>query len=168
MSVRNKRGLKGYLGDQHRKFLVVVDDTPESSRAIDYASRRALHTGGGMTLLAVISPADFQHWLGVGQVMREEAEEAANAMLKRLAGEVNKSAGITPELVIREGQIAQEIVNLIEEDSEIALLVLAAATGKEGPGPLVSGFASAGAGTFPIPVTIVPGDLSDEEIEALA
>lgn len=168
MGARNKRGQKGYLGDQHRKFLVVVDDTPESSRAIRYAARRALHTGGGMALLAVISPADFQHWLGVGQVMREEAEEAAQLMLKRLADEVNKSVGITPELVIREGQSAQEIVNLIEEDSEIALLVLAAAADKEGPGPLVSSFATAGAGTFPIPVTIVPGDLSDEEIEALA
>lgn len=168
MSARNKRGQKGYLGDQHRKFLVVVDDTPESSRAIRYASRRSLHTGGGMLLLAVISPADFQHWLGVGQVMREEAEESARAMLERLAGEVNKTLGITPQTIIREGQVAQEIIKLIEEDPDIALLVLAAGTGQEGPGPLVSSFASADAGTFPVPVTIVPGDLSDEEIEALA
>ena len=163
-----KRRAKGYLGDQARKFLVVVDDTAECHRALRYASRRALHTGGRVTLLRVISPADFQHWLGVEQVMREEAEAEARRVLDKLAGEVEAAAGQAPEVVIREGQPAQEVVSLIEQDEDIAILVLGAGTGKEGPGPLVSSFAGALAGTFPIPVTVVPGDLSDEEIEALA
>lgn len=167
-STSSTRRAKGYLGEQRRKFLVVVDDTVECHRALRYASRRALHTGGGLTLLTVISPADFQHWLGVEQVMREEAEAEARRVLESLAEDVNEQAGITPELVIREGQKAQEVVKLIEEDDEIALLILGAGTEAEGPGPLVSMFAGAAAGTFPVPVTIVPGDLSDEEIEALA
>lgn len=168
MSDRPARRAKGYLGDQARKFLVVVDDTVECHRALRYASRRALHTGGQLTLLRVISPADFQHWLGVEQVMREEAETEARRVLEKLAGEVEAAIGQAPELVIREGQPAQEVVHLIEEDGDIALLILGAGTEAEGPGPLVSLFAGAAAGTFPIPITIVPGDLTDEEIEALA
>jgi len=163
-----KRRSKGYLGDQNRKFLIVVDDTAECLRALRYAARRALHTGGGVTLLTIISPADFQHWLGVEEVMRQEAEDAARARLERLAAEVQDYAGITPELVIREGRPDEQVIALIEEDEDIAILVLGAGTGAEGPGPLVSAFAGALAGTFPVPVTVVPGDLTDEEIEALA
>lgn len=168
MNARTNRRTKGYLGDQHRKFLVVVDDTPECLIALRYASRRALHTGGGVTLLMVISPADFQHWLGVEQVMREEAEEEARKVLDKFAVEVQTVAGIMPELVIRHGQISAEIFAIVEEDDAISILVLGAGIESEGPGPLVSMFAGASAGTFPIPVTIVPGELSDEDIEALA
>ena len=168
MSSDSKRRAKGYLGEQKRKFLVVVDDTEECERALRYASRRALHTGGRLVLLKVISPADFQHWLGVEQVMREEAESGARRVLDTYSDLVENTLGQSPELVIREGQDAQEVVRLIEEDADISLLVLGAGTQAEGPGPLVSLFAGSGAGTFPIPITIVPGDLSDEEIEALA
>jgi nucleotide-binding universal stress UspA family protein len=168
MTAQPSRRAKGYLGEQNRKFLIVVDDTAECRRALRYASRRALHTGGGLTLLRIVSPADFQHWLGVEQVMREEAQSEARRILEGFAAEVEEMTGKTPELVIREGQAAQEIIRLIEEDGDIALLVLGAGTEAEGPGPLVSLFAGTGAGTFPIPITIVPGDLSDEEIEALA
>lgn len=168
MNARTNRRAKGYLGDQYRKFLVVVDDTPECLIALRYASRRALHTGGGVTLLMLISPADFQHWLGVEQVMRDEAEGEARHVLARFADEVQTVAGITPELVIRHGTETQQIVNLIEEDEAISILVLGAGTEAEGPGPLVSMIGGALAGTFPVPVTIVPGDLSDADIEALA
>jgi len=168
MSTQPTRRTKGYLGEQSRKFLVVVDDTEECQRALRYASRRAMHTGGRLTLLRVISPADFQHWLGVEQVMREEAQSEAKRILENLASTVESTLGQTPELVIREGLAAQEVVRLIEEDGDISLLVLGAGTQAEGPGPLVSLFAGAAAGTFPIPITIVPGDLTDDEIEALA
>ncbi len=168
MNARTDRRAKGYLGDQHRKFLVVVDDTPECLIALRYAGRRALHTGGGVTLLKLISPADFQHWLGVEQVMRDEAEKEARLVLVKFADEVQSVTGITPELVIRHGTETQQIVSLIEEDEAISILVLGAGTEAEGPGPLVSMIGGALAGTFPVPVTIVPGDLSDADIEALA
>ncbi|MET0599127.1 MAG: universal stress protein [Mesorhizobium sp.] len=150
-----------------RKFLAIIDDTPECERAVEYASRRAQSTNGVLILLYVIEPGDFQHWLGVEKIMREEAEATAHAALDTYAVKVREEVGIEPELVVREGAPADEIHKLIEEDQDIAILVLAAGAGKEGPGPLVASIAGKAA-AFPIPVTVVPQNLSDEEIESLA
>ena len=150
-----------------RKFLAIVDETPECERAIAYAGRRAKSTGGMLVLLFVIDSADFQQWLGVEQIMREEARNAASAALDAQAATVREMIGLEPELVIREGVPIEEIHKLIEEDQDIAILVLAAGNAKEGPGPLVSSVAGKGA-AFPIPVTVVPLNLSDEDIESLA
>ncbi|CAN0654208.1 universal stress protein [Nitratireductor aquimarinus] len=150
-----------------RKFLAIIDDTPECERAVAYAARRAQATSGALVLLFVIEPGDFQHWLGVEQIMREESTATANAALDTHATKVRETVGIEPELVVREGASADEIHKLIEEDQDIAILVLAAGSSKEGPGPLVSSIAGKTA-AFPIPVTVVPQNLSDEEIESLA
>lgn len=150
-----------------RKFLAIVDETPESSRAVAYAARRAQSTGGALVLLYVIAPGDFQHWLGVEKIMRDEAMQAAHAALDAATATLREKSGIDPERIVREGLAAEEIHRLIEEDQDIAILVLAAGGGKEGPGPLVSSVAGKGA-FFPIPVTIVPWNLSDEDIEAIA
>ncbi|MEO9615523.1 MAG: universal stress protein [Nitratireductor sp.] len=150
-----------------RKFLAIVDETPESERAVAYASRRAQSTGGVLVLLFVIEPTDFQQWFGVEKIMREEANAAATAALDQAARRVREQLGIEPELVVREGEPAEEIHKLIEEDQDIAILVLAAGAAKEGPGPLVSSIAGKGA-AFPIPVTVVPLNLSDADIESLA
>lgn len=153
-----------------RRLLVVIDDTPECSRAVRFAARRAEHTDGGLMMLAIIPPPDTQtEWRGVESLMRAEAIADAEKALERAVDEVRSLAPhVTPGWKIREGAIAAEILNLIEEDEDIAVLVLAAGTGTEGPGPLVSGLAARASGTFPVPITIVPGDLSDEEIDALA
>lgn len=150
-----------------RKFLAIADDTPEAERAIAYAAYRAKATSGALVLLHVIEPGDFQHWLGVEQIMREEAMTAANNALHSQAVKVREAVGIEPELVVREGKTTEEIHKLIEEDQDIAILVLAAGNTKEGPGPLVASVAGKGA-AFPIPVTVVPMNLSDEEIESFA
>jgi nucleotide-binding universal stress UspA family protein len=150
-----------------RKFLAIVDDTPECERAVAYASRRAQSTGGVVVLLFVIEPGDFQHWLGVEQIMRDEAMATAKGLLDSFATKIRQNLSIEPELVVREGTPTDEIHKLIEEDQDIAILVLAAGAGKEGPGPLVSSIAGKNA-AFPIPVTVVPQNLSDEEIESLA
>jgi nucleotide-binding universal stress UspA family protein len=150
-----------------RKFLAIIDDTPECERAVAYASKRAKSTGGVLVLLYVIEPGDFQHWLGVEKIMRDEAMQAAGAALDIYATKVREKVGIEPELVIREGKPAEEIHKLIEADQDIAILVLAAGAAKEGPGPLVASIAGKGA-AFPIPVTVVPQNLSDEDIDSLA
>lgn len=150
-----------------RKFLAIIDDTPECERAVAYASRRAKTTGGVLVMLYVIEPDDFQHWLGVEKIMREEATATANAALDQYARKVREQHGIEPELVVGEGKPAEEIHRLIEEDQDIAILVLAAGMGKEGPGPLVTAVAGKGTG-FAIPVTIVPQNLTDEDIANLA
>lgn len=150
-----------------RKFLSIIDDTPECERAVAYASKRAKSVGGTLVLLYVIEPGDFQHWLGVEKIMREEANATAAAALDGHATRIRERHGIEPELVIREGKPTEEIHKLIEDDQDIAILVLAAGAGKEGPGPLVASIAGKGA-AFPVPVTVVPQNLSDEEIESLA
>jgi nucleotide-binding universal stress UspA family protein len=150
-----------------RKFLAVIDETPECDRAVAYAARRAKNTGGSLVFLFVIDSADFQHFLGVGEIMRAEAEERAQAALDKFAAKVREEQGLEPELVLREGQTAEEIHKLIEEDQDIAILVLAAGAGNEGPGPLVQSIAGRGA-AFPIPVTVVPHNLTDEDIDAVA
>lgn len=150
-----------------RKFLAVVDDTPECERAVAYASRRAQNTGGALVLLFVIEPGDFQQWFGVEKIMREEANATAAAALDAAAARVRERIGIEAERVVREGSPADEIHALIEQDQDIAILVLAAGAAKEGPGPLVSSIAGRGS-AFPIPVTVVPHTLTDEDIESIA
>jgi nucleotide-binding universal stress UspA family protein len=162
------RKRRSYESGHKPKFLVVIDETPECDRAIYYASRRAARTGAAVVMLRVIETEDrSQQWLGVADIMRAEAHEEANTALDRAAARANGLAGITPERVIREGEVGQEILNTIDEDEDIAALILAAASGKEGPGPLVSNLAK-NAGTYPIPVAIVPGHLSDEDLDALS
>ncbi|NVK35945.1 MAG: universal stress protein [Rhodobacteraceae bacterium] len=151
-----------------RKFLVVVDETPECDRALVYAAKRASRTGGVVKVLFVIAPGDFQHWLGVEDIMRAEAREKADETLAKAAERIRAVAKTEPECVVLEGNNSEAIVHLIEEDADIAILVLAAAVGADGPGPLVSSVASKGVTSFPIPVTIVPGDLDDASIDALA
>jgi nucleotide-binding universal stress UspA family protein len=158
---------RSYEAGHKAKYLVVVDDTPECDRAMYFASRRAARVGVSVVLLRIIETRDHgQQWLGVADIMRAEAHEEANAMLATFAARSNGIAGITPEIVVREGEMAEEILKLIEEDEDISVLVLAAGIGTEGPGPLVSHLGTA-AGTFPIPVTIVPGHLGDDELDSM-
>lgn len=149
-----------------RKFLAVVDDTPECERAAAYAARRVKITSGALVLLYVSEPDGFQHWLGVEKIMREEAEQKAQDALHKVAVKVREEVGIEPELVVREGAVVEQIHKLIEEDQDIVILVLAAGSSKEGPGPLVASVAGKGA-AFPIPVTVIPQSLSDEDIDSL-
>lgn len=147
-----------------RKFMVVVDETPECAQAMRFAARRAQKTGGRVTMLYVIQPDEFQHWMGVADVMRAEAREAAERRLTDLAEELRLLTGMTPEFSIRDGQPVDEVLAQIEEDPDIGVLVLGAAQ-EDGPGPLVTQLVTKMAGRMPIPVTIVPGGLSLERID---
>ena len=149
-----------------RKFLVIVDDTPECERAAHYAANRARRTNGVLVMTYVIEPGDFQHWLGVEEIMKAEARDEAEAALAKFSAEVRERVGIEPETTIRMGKATEEIFALIEEDQDIAILVLAAGSAKEAPGPLVSSIAGRGA-AFPIPVTVIPASLTDEDIDAI-
>jgi nucleotide-binding universal stress UspA family protein len=151
-----------------RKFLVVVDDTTECLRAVNYASQRAVRANGKLTLLRVVDPSDFHHWLGVGKLMKKEAEAEANMVLEKLSLLVNQETGLIPEIIVRHGQAGNEIISLIKEDKTISLLVLAAGTELNNPGPLVSSFTGTKSGSFPIPITIVPGHLSEKTILELS
>ena len=150
-----------------RKFLVVLDDSRECLNAIRFAALRAAHTGGGVIILAVIPPEEFQHWIGVGDLMREEARERIEAHYEVFAKWMRDRQGVTPELVVREGEPVAEILAQIREDPQIAVLVLGAGTESSGPGPLVTQLSRA-SGTLPVPITIVPGDLPRDRLEEIA
>ncbi len=149
-----------------RKFLVVLDDSQECLNAMRFAAMRAAHTQGGVEILSVIPPDEFNHWIGVGNVMKEEARERIVAHFEVFAKWMRDKMNIDPELVIREGEAVNEILAQVREDSEVGVLVLGAGTGKGGPGPLVNQM-TRNAGTLPIPITIVPGDLTKEQLQAI-
>lgn len=159
---------RSYEQGHKPKCLVIVDDSAEGDRAVYYASRWAVRVGGGVVMLRVIDTEDRnQQWLGVADIMRAEAEETANAALDRASGRANGIAAITPERVIREGDPAEQILDVIDKDVDISMLVLAASVGAEGPGPIITMLAKT-AGNFPVPIAIVPGNLSDSDLDALS
>jgi len=151
-----------------RVFLVVVDDTPEHRLAVHYAARRAAHTGGRLALLHVIEPPDVQHWVAIEELAREERREEAEELLQKLCEQIAPTAGDMPMVYIREGRARDELLALIAEEPAISILVLGAGTGPEGPGPLISYLTGRGASRLRIPITIVPGGLTLDQIDALS
>ncbi|CUH75892.1 Universal stress protein family protein [Tritonibacter multivorans] len=149
-----------------RKFLVVLDDSRECLNAMRFAAMRAAKTGGGVEILSIIPPEEFNHWIGVGEVMREEARERIHAHFEVFAKWMRDRQGVDPELVIREGEAVPQILAQIEADTEVGVLVLGAAADRKGPGPIVTQLTRS-AGTLPIPITVVPGDMSKEKLEAI-
>ncbi len=149
-----------------RKFLVILDDSRECLNAMRFAAMRAARTGGGVEVLAVIPPEEFNHWIGVGEIMREEARERIHAHFEVFAKWMRDRQGVDPELVIREGEPVPEILKQIDEDGEIGVLVLGASAEKGGPGPIVTAL-SRRFGSLPVPLTIVPGELSKDRLDAV-
>ena len=149
-----------------RKFLVVLDDSKECLNAIRFAAMRAAKSGGGVEVLSIIPPEEFNHWIGVADLMRAEAKERIEVHFEVFAKWMRDKQGIDPSLVIREGEVVPEILAQISDDSEIGVLVLGASTDKKGPGPIVTQL-SKNAGSLPIPITVVPGDLSKERLGAI-
>lgn len=159
---------RSYESGHKPKCLVVIDDTTECDRAVYYAARWARRANGGVVMLRVIDAEQRnQEWRGVADIMRAEAHEEANAALDLASGRANGLAGITPERVIREGNPTEQMLDVIERDVDISMLVLAASADAAGPGPIVTATAKT-AGAFPIPVVVVPGTLSDADIDGLS
>jgi hypothetical protein len=102
--------------------------------------------------------------------MRAEAQEKAEGLLHEFAAEVKAQSGEAPEETIREGALADEIRKLIEDDSAIAILFLGSSVEASGPGPLVAALAQKPAylGGRPIPVTVVPGSMTRDELRRLS
>jgi hypothetical protein len=151
-----------------RKFLIVLDDTPEMLNAMRYAAIRASKTGGGVEMLAVISPEEFQHFMGVAEVMRAEAREKVEAHFQLFKDRMEKREGITPTLAIREGDRVEAILEHIKTDPEIGVLVVGAGTDKGGPGPLVQSLTGRRMADLRVPITIVPGSMTKDDIIATA
>ena len=153
------------------KFLVVADDTAEFQVALRFACRRARSTGGYVALLRVIEQAVFEHWSGVRDDIARQQRQEAEAALQASAEYVQAETGMAPEFLIQEADSTRAALKqVLSEDPDIKIMVLAAAVGGRGPGPLVSAIAKDGVkfGSRKVPITIVPGDLTDDEIADLA
>jgi nucleotide-binding universal stress UspA family protein len=155
-----------------RKFLVILDESPEVESALFFAASRIGHTGGQIVMLYVIEPTDFTQWAGVKDMQIEEETAKAKALFRLNRRKLEKTEGfetIQTEEVIRSGKRGEEILKLIDEDEDIAIMILGAAVDSKGPGPLVSSLAAGKlAGSFPIPIVIVPGNLTVEDLKAMA
>ena len=148
-----------------RKFLVVIDETEECDRALTFAAYRTKRTGGTVVLMSVIAQPEFIG-LGVEDVLRAEAVEEAERLLDQRLARIRDIGDVRAETLVREGNGPEEIEAVIDRDHDIAILVLAASKSPDGPGPLVTHFA-ARANVLPIPLTIVPGRMSDDEVIAI-
>lgn len=152
---------------RQRVFLVVVDDSEEMEVALRFACLRAKNTGGRVALLYVQEPAEFHHWLGVGELIQSERREEAEARLSDLSARAQEISGSIPMLLVREGKRGEELLKLLDEDPSISIVVLAASTDSEGPGPVISYMMKQGGSRMRVPLTIVPGSLSVEQVEQL-
>ncbi len=155
------------IDDDARTFLVVVDKSAEFQAALRYACRRVLRTRGSIALFRAVPPTEFQHFSTVGELMDHEAKTEAERLLQQVAADVHRQTGQFPSLFIRQGEVLQQLQAVIAENPGISMLVLGAGTGNEGPGPIVSALSGKLAGKILIPVVIVPGDLTPEQIDAI-
>ena len=149
-----------------RLLLVVIDDSPESALALRFAARRAAHFDGRVAMLKVIAPIQFDHWVGVAERAAKEAREETKQLMDAYAEQVRQFGGHDPVYLVREGLIADELVAQIEEEPNICLLVLAAASGRN-PGPLVSSIATKLVNQVQVPITVIPGNLTVEDIDLI-
>jgi nucleotide-binding universal stress UspA family protein len=150
-----------------RTYLVVIDDSPEATLALRFAARRAARTNGHVIVLTIIPPTDFLAFGGVQATIEAEAREHAEELVAAGADAVASEAGITPTIMVHQGQPADVVHTLLDERPEVSALVLGAAASGP-PGPLVAHFTGADCGTLPCPVMIVPGGMDVERLEALS
>jgi len=169
MSAKTKR--RAFEAGHNRKFLVVVDDSSEFEVALYFAARVANRTGGRLAMLYVNEPVKQSGWFHIKRDGPEDPKARAQEQIAKFRGKLDELGlkKLKTEAIIRTGDKAEEIIRVIERDEDIAVLVLGASVKRRGPGPLVSSLATGSrAGTFPIPIYIVPGDLTPQEVAALA
>ena len=151
----------------HVKFLVFVDDSEECKIALKFACMRAKNTKGSVVLLYVIEPQDLMHFVGVENIMKSEAYAKADEILKSLKSEVDINFGLNIECKIEKGHKFDKIVDFINQDDTISILVLGAAPEGKGTNDLVQRFSMALTTSIHIPLTVVPGNLTDEELKRI-
>ncbi|NJM49955.1 MAG: universal stress protein [Sphingomonadales bacterium] len=150
-----------------RTYMVVIDETEEARLALRFASRRAAKTNGNVHILALVEQADFVAWGAVQATMEAEALSRAEELVASAAGALFQESGIRPSISVKAGEGIEVVKQVLAENSNIAALVLGAASGGS-PGPLVSYFAATHVGTLQCPVIVVPGSLSEERIDEIS
>jgi len=157
------------MSDESFAVLVIADESEEFPDALLYAGLLCKSTGWRLVMLRVVEPEAPAPWASITDEMRRQAHAAAESLTQRFAAEVWAECGVTAEPVLRDGEVKPVLRKLLDEDQSIKLVVLAAAAGPGGPGPLVAQLGkSAGLGTRAVSVLVVPGALTREEVRKLA
>ena len=152
---------------RNRLFLVVADDSKELHQALYYAARRAATAGGEVALFRCIEPIEGQLWGGVTEIMEAEAEQASKVLLLELSEYCEKLGAPKPRTFVRKGILHEELFNLIDKEKAIRVLVLGVSIEHGNPGPLINYVINKGSNECRVPITIVPGNLTDEQIDVL-
>ena len=152
---------------RNRLFLVVADDSRELHQALYYAARRAATAGGEVALFRCIEPIEGQLWGGVTEIMEAEAEQTSKNLLLELSEYCEKLGAPKPRTFVRKGILHEELFDLIDKEKTIRVLVLGVSTEHGNPGPLINYVINKGSNECRVPITIVPGNLTDEQIDAL-
>lgn len=150
-----------------RVYLVIMDETPEASVALRFASRRAIKTGGSVHIIALVPRQDFVAFGGVQATIEDEARSRAEVLVMEAAGSLMEESGRMPSIAVRVGDGAKVVQEYLADHGEVAALVLGAAS-EGSPGPLVAHFAGQKAGHLPCPIMIVPGSLTNEDVDAIS
>lgn len=145
----------------------MVDRSAELRAALRFACRRAAHTDGSVVLFYAVPQRDSHFFATIGELMEREARSEAEEVLKAVAAEAHKLMGVYPAVYLREGETMEQLLAVIAEDLSISVLVLGAGTGPEGPGPIVASLSGNLAGRIRVPVIIVPGHLTDAQVDSL-
>ncbi len=149
--------------------LVIADESEEFPDALIYAGLLCRYTGWRLLMLRVIEPADPAPWASITEEMRRQSRDAAESLTQRFAAEAWAECGVTAEPILREGDLKPELRKLLEEETTIKLVVLAAATPPSTPGALITQLGKTGGlSPRPVPVVVVPGALSRDEIRSIA
>ena len=151
-----------------KKFLIVIDESKELEKAIYFAANRAIHTDGKLSLLYIVDPAVNAQWSRIENLIEQEATSEAKKLCRIWSQKIKSRFGIESEVIIKMGDRCEELLKLVQEDTSIRFLVLASSANNEEPGPLIKALTGKKIKNLSIPMVIIPGSLSEKDIDLIA
>ena len=148
-------------------YLVIADETEEFQLALRYVALLAKDNGAHMAILYIMDKQDFQHWGDIQKRMQWEQRLEGEKLIWAAAARAYEISGLIPSLYLEEGGRLQVIIDVINRDRNLKKLILGGATHGSNPGPLTTYFTGKGLAQLRVPLTIVPGNLTLEDIDQL-
>jgi len=166
--VRSDSGSTGHAeaGKLQRVYLVIMDDSEEASRALRFAARRAVRTGGTVHILARVPKQEFLVFGSIQATIEDEARERAENLAIAASSSVTSESGLVPQIAVQTGNGPQVVRDYLTAHPEVSALVLGAAP-EGNPGPLISHFTSH-LGQLPCVLMIVPGTIDEGGIDSFS
>ncbi len=149
------------------KYLVIADDNPESAVAMRYAARCIRRPEDELTLLAVVRPVEFQYWNALMDTMISDTREKLTQYLESSASYLQSNHGVNPRIIKLEGDPVKVITTFVSKEENLGALVLGIDSGPNGPGKLIRHFSHQSSGSLNVPLILVPGHMTDENLRNL-